>query len=237
MDIANSVNGYKPSGDIIADLESYEAPFLKERLLGKVFITEDSYEKSFSEFKRYLVLLMLGHKNIPMTSRSVDIIWHQFILFTKEYHEFCNRFFGRYLHHIPETSSNQIQPDEKNKIFEVYKEVFNDDVPQIWGSKKDNDEYTVEDLIPLMSPYLQDFSETVFPGGLSFSNFGCRGCEECSGDGDNCKNSIEFGAIRSHAFDGCDGCAHCSDGTCSGLIPEEAIGNVAGVVSSSITTR
>lgn len=199
------------------ELENYDAPFLKERLVGKVFITEDEYEKSFSEFKKYLKLIILGHKNIAMTSRSVDLIWHQFILFTKEYHEFCNRFFGRYLHHVPETESRPIKSEDKNKIFDAYANVFNEEAPQIWGSRKIGDEYIADDLMPLMSPYLDDFSESSFSGGLlSFGNFGCRGCEECSGDGEECKHSIELSNIRLSAFDGCDGCTHCHDGTCSG---------------------
>ena len=38
---------------------------------------------------------------IAMPSRVVDIAWHEFILYTKDYHEFCHRAFGHYLHHNP----------------------------------------------------------------------------------------------------------------------------------------
>ncbi len=34
-------------------------------------------------------------------SQKIDEAWHRFILFTKDYHEFCNRFFGKYIHHGP----------------------------------------------------------------------------------------------------------------------------------------
>ncbi len=192
----------------IFELESYEAPFLKERLVGKVFLNDESYEKSFKEFKRYISLIILGHKNVAMTSKSVDIIWHQFIIFTKEYHEFCYKFFGRYLHHVPETSSTPIKVDDRNRIFDAYKDVFNEDAPDVWGIKS-NAKYVIEDLIPVKSQYLQDMLETTIIGGLlSFSDFGCRGCEECSGDGEGCKNSIML-----DSFNSCDGCTHCHDGT------------------------
>jgi hypothetical protein len=32
---------------------------------------------------------------------SIDKLWHSFILHTKLYREFCDRFFGRYLDHDP----------------------------------------------------------------------------------------------------------------------------------------
>src|SRR5687767_1510535 len=40
-------------------------------------------------------------KMIGMPSRVVDDAWHEFILMTRLYHEFCDKAFGRYLHHTP----------------------------------------------------------------------------------------------------------------------------------------
>ena len=39
---------------------------------------------------------------IGMPSRAVDEAWHGLILCTALYSEFCNRAYGRYLHHHPE---------------------------------------------------------------------------------------------------------------------------------------
>ena len=36
-----------------------------------------------------------------MPSRAVDDAWHEFILFTREYHAFCRSVLGHYLHHSP----------------------------------------------------------------------------------------------------------------------------------------
>lgn len=35
-------------------------------------------------------------------SKAVDIGWHTFVLFTRDYAEFCARVAGRFLHHVPE---------------------------------------------------------------------------------------------------------------------------------------
>jgi hypothetical protein len=42
-----------------------------------------------------------GKKMVSMPSQVVDVAWHEFILFTREYSHFCNRALGRFLHHIP----------------------------------------------------------------------------------------------------------------------------------------
>ncbi|MEU0878880.1 hypothetical protein ABZ345_09800 [Lentzea sp. NPDC005914] len=35
-------------------------------------------------------------------SRQVDLGWHQFILNTHDYAEFCDRLAGRFIHHVPD---------------------------------------------------------------------------------------------------------------------------------------
>ena len=35
----------------------------------------------------------------------IDEMWHNFILFTKDYCEFCENIFGKYLHHSPSTAA------------------------------------------------------------------------------------------------------------------------------------
>lgn len=49
----------------------------------------------------FLVYLKSGFKHISMPSQVVDELWHEFILYTKNYEQFCQRAFGRYMHHTP----------------------------------------------------------------------------------------------------------------------------------------
>ena len=39
--------------------------------------------------------------NVHKPMMPLDNMWHEFILFTREYHEFCHEHFGCYLHHVP----------------------------------------------------------------------------------------------------------------------------------------
>lgn len=38
---------------------------------------------------------------VAMPSQVVDDAWHEFILFTRAYEQFCRKALGRYLHHTP----------------------------------------------------------------------------------------------------------------------------------------
>ena len=40
----------------------------------------------------------------------VDIGWHTFILYTRDYSDFCQRVAGRYLHHAPSDVSGTDNP-------------------------------------------------------------------------------------------------------------------------------
>lgn len=42
-----------------------------------------------------------GRRMVAMPSQAVDDAWHEFILFTRQYDQFCRRAFGRFLHHTP----------------------------------------------------------------------------------------------------------------------------------------
>jgi hypothetical protein len=45
--------------------------------------------------------LMAGRKDVAMPSQVADDLWHQFILYTRDYKAFCERAFGGFLHHTP----------------------------------------------------------------------------------------------------------------------------------------
>jgi hypothetical protein len=49
----------------------------------------------------FIAHLMSGNKYVSMPSQIADDLWHEFILYTREYKEFCDRAFGNFLHHTP----------------------------------------------------------------------------------------------------------------------------------------
>jgi hypothetical protein len=51
---------------------------------------------------------------LAMPSRAVDLLWHEFILHTVDYKEFCLQAYGHDLHHSPERSMDDQQTQVLN---------------------------------------------------------------------------------------------------------------------------
>jgi hypothetical protein len=49
----------------------------------------------------FLAHLKSGRQYVSMPSQVADDLWHEFILYTRNYDQFCRKAFGRFLHHTP----------------------------------------------------------------------------------------------------------------------------------------
>jgi hypothetical protein len=65
-------------------------------------LTRSQEELVFTALREYFhVCRLAGRRFVSMPSQVVDDAWHAFILFTRGYESFCQRAFGRFLHHTP----------------------------------------------------------------------------------------------------------------------------------------
>lgn len=90
------------------------------------------------ELKRFLILAIEGDGRIGMYSKHVDNLWHTFILFTKEYEQFCNSFAGKFIHHAPLTDEDKKFRDpvqvhqEFESFIKLYEKTFHENAHDIW---------------------------------------------------------------------------------------------------------
>jgi hypothetical protein len=94
-----------PLHDIVNRLETaYQKEFgdrLKQRFLQKHPALDSSeFDWQLFELKRYFVLTTVL-REVPMFSEPVDEIWHEMLLFSREYESFCHAFAGAVIHHAP----------------------------------------------------------------------------------------------------------------------------------------
>ena len=63
--------------------------------------------------RRFFLAYLTGNRRaVSMPSQIVDDLWHEFILYTKSYDTFCNRAFGRFMHHTPAAAMGTVDdPD------------------------------------------------------------------------------------------------------------------------------
>ncbi|CAM4277825.1 glycine-rich domain-containing protein [Paenibacillus tarimensis] len=108
---------------------------VKDRIMkAEPNLTELQWEWHLFELKRYF--LMCGiMRAVPMYSSKVDDIWHEMLMFTREYQLFCERFCGAMIHHAPHGKAGQPRPDERALFEWVYSELFGPPAqrPDIWG--------------------------------------------------------------------------------------------------------
>lgn len=57
----------------------------------------------------FLAYQKSGRKFVSMPSQVVDDLWHEFILFTKNYEAYCRKAFGTFLHHTPAVALGRAQ--------------------------------------------------------------------------------------------------------------------------------
>lgn len=84
------------------DQFAYPASLTDKIILKYPHLTPKQADYVIAGLKEYFqVCLKAGKQNVSMPSQVVDVAWHEFILFTRHYHYFCNKALGRYLHHTP----------------------------------------------------------------------------------------------------------------------------------------
>lgn len=94
--------------DQLESLESSSLSHIDRRVLSKSFHSSgSSYSSSEiiplrTSFLRFFSLLFLEEIQSITPSYDVDQYWHEFILFTANYREFCNEHFGHFIDHFPE---------------------------------------------------------------------------------------------------------------------------------------
>ena len=91
-------------------------------------------EEVFWEMLKFLYLSYRAATNGPdqfacavsAEIEKIDWMWHTFLLFTLDYGEFCDRYFGFFLHHVP-------NEDEEGKEEEVDEDVVRGEIQRQLG--------------------------------------------------------------------------------------------------------
>lgn len=105
----------------LSELLQYQNPAVLKLYVQNYPNNQLSPEVAFKEMLKYLWLSVWHQLNLPLNrgndafpsecvmARSmleIDQMWHEFILFTKDYFAFCDHYFGEYLHHLPNIFDN-----------------------------------------------------------------------------------------------------------------------------------
>lgn len=83
-------------------------------------ITKEEALERFQETKKFLIICAANRSGSYSPSRSVDAMWHHFMLHSKDYFSFCE-LIGGYIHHQP---SEKHEPEKYVKTLEALRGNF-----------------------------------------------------------------------------------------------------------------
>jgi len=99
----------------LASILNYRNEDVISRFMDMYNIDEIEAESIFTETRKFLFICRMPGIFIPDDLLIVDEMWHNFILFSKEYQIFCDHNFGAYLHHLPASKQEKILQKQKNE--------------------------------------------------------------------------------------------------------------------------
>ena len=142
----------------------------------------------------FKIAKMANQKLVSMPSQVVDDLWHEFILFTRQYQNFCKEAFSHYLHHTPaEAMQTKSMPTEGIKRTWKYAcklEGIDPKAPQYLPRLFAMDAlYGIENGF-----YYSKDCKNSNGTGYCASDIGCFGGSGCAGDtGSSCGSSCSSG--------------------------------------------
>ncbi len=142
----------------LEEVLSYQNDYIIQEFLRKhkdYNLTKEEAIVLFDDLKRYLWMTatvdvkrqenpneILPDISISESMIIIDEIWHEFILVTEHYTDFCNENFGRYIHHPPplpkyEMNQKTLSEEECIEIFigellETTYDYLGDEVTMRW---------------------------------------------------------------------------------------------------------
>ncbi|QYR22048.1 hypothetical protein KZ483_03190 [Paenibacillus sp. sptzw28] len=109
---------------------------IKDRVFkNKPGLREDQWQWTWFELKRYFLMCAVL-RGVPMYSEKVDDVWHEMLMFTREYEEFCRQLCGGFIHHAPHAAGVKPDSGERAWFDWVYGELFarTPDSDRTWGA-------------------------------------------------------------------------------------------------------
>lgn len=136
----------------LEELLAYKNPAVLKLYVQNYPNNKLSAEAAFSEILKYLWLAKnhqmqqqsdvvddtLPDRCVMLQSmREIDEMWHEFILFTKDYSDFCQQYFGEYMHHMPNVFDNmpisrEKETEEIEKLLPYIYDNLGEDTMRIW---------------------------------------------------------------------------------------------------------
>jgi hypothetical protein len=104
---------------LLSEVLQYRHPGVVRRYCLEYHATPEEARELFREMLKWLYLCYRAATTPPdgfachmlPETAQIDIMWHTFLLYTQDYADFCQRYFGMFLHHVPEEEDGADRAD------------------------------------------------------------------------------------------------------------------------------
>ncbi|HET8575298.1 MAG TPA: hypothetical protein VFM02_03980 [Candidatus Paceibacterota bacterium] len=151
---------------------NYDNRHVVERLQKKHGMSYKQACSVFQDTKRFLYMCgtIPGQWTPPDT---IDIGWHEFGLFMKEYEDFCIKHFAHFIYHKPATSDQPSDPNAPKYTLQVATNLFGE------GVLGENWYYLNEKGKPVLGPGIEKIGYIVLGDCSPGDSCGCGpGCSD-----------------------------------------------------------
>jgi len=97
-------------------LEDYDLAPVRVRLVKQGVLPAKRVDDAIFQFRRFLGLLIVGYRGLPMVSATVDEVWHTCLLFSRLYADLCEQTVGDFVHHEPRNAHDASAVDAADDL-------------------------------------------------------------------------------------------------------------------------
>jgi hypothetical protein len=116
---------------------SYKNKKVVERLEDKLKLKPKDAAQLFKDVLLFLYVCAISKPGQRISPpKAIDDGWHEFLVFTSDYYDFCQKYFGRFIHHSPFTRKQREKAGlgpKKNIARILAQEVHGESLSSNWG--------------------------------------------------------------------------------------------------------
>jgi hypothetical protein len=111
----------------------YRNEAVTQRIAKDLGLDAKSSEVLFKDMLRFLYISQATNIRPISPPKMIDEAWHTFIIYTKDYAEFCEHYFGRFIHHRPYRPGEKPETGSGNNCLMLAKLFFGKALSANWG--------------------------------------------------------------------------------------------------------
>lgn len=115
----------------LSELLTYRHPQVIKSYKRNFQVEEDQAVDLFQDMLKYLWLVIKHQQErqqqplnpaldfslvMHQEMRPIDEMWHNFILYTKDYQDFCQHYFGQFIHHYPDIAEHSVPVEHEFSV-------------------------------------------------------------------------------------------------------------------------